>query len=86
MHETLIAPYDFPVFKSSEQLVFEQEQLRENLKPTFVIDESVYEIKAEEFISKFEQKWATDKNVTKDARFTFFNLNKKKNKKTKKKN
>ena len=84
LHETLIAPYDFPVFKSSEQLVFEQEQLRENLKPTFVIDESVYEIKAEEFISKFEQKWATDKNVTKDARFTFFNLNKKKNKKTKK--
>ena len=51
-----------------------------------LLDESVYDIKAEEFISKFEQKWATDKNVTKDARFTFFNLNKKKNNKTKKKN
>ena len=84
LHETLIAPYDFPVYKSSEQLVDEQDQLRNNLKLTFVLDESVYDIKAEEFISNFEQKWATDKKVTKDARFTFFNLNKKKSKKTKK--
>jgi putative nucleotidyltransferase with HDIG domain len=84
LHETLIAPYDFPVYKSSEQLVDEQDQLSNNLKLTFVLDESVYDIKAEEFISNFEQKWATDKKVTKDARFTFFNLNKKKNKKTKK--
>ena len=84
LHETLIAPYDFPVYKSSEQLVDEQDQLRNNLNLTFVLDESVYDIKAEEFISNFEQKWATDKKVTKDARFTFFNLNKKKNKKTKK--
>ena len=84
MHETLIAPYDFPVYKSNEQLVDEQAQLRNNLKPTFVLDESVYEIKAEEFISNFEQKWATDKKVTKDARFTFFNLNKKKSNRSKK--
>ena len=84
MHETLIAPYDFPVYKSNEQLVNEQEQLRKNIKLTFVLDESVYDIKAEEFISNFEQKWSTDKNVTKDARFTFFNLNKKKSNKTKK--
>ena len=84
MHETLIAPYDFPVYKSNEQLVDEQEELRNNLKPTFVLDESAYDIKAEEFISNFEQKWATDKKVTKDTRFTFFNLNKKKSNKTKK--
>ena len=84
MHETLIAPYDFPVYKSNEQLVNEQEQLRKNIKLTFVLDESVYDIKAEEFISNFEQKWSTDKNVSKDARFTFFNLNKKKSNKTKK--
>ena len=84
MHETLIAPYDFPVYKSNEQLVDEQEQLRNNIKLTFVLDESVYDIKAEEFISNFEQKWSTDKKVSKDARFTFFNLNKKKKNKTKK--
>jgi putative nucleotidyltransferase with HDIG domain len=84
MHENLIAPYDFPVYKSNEQLSNEQLQVRDNLKPTFVVDESVYEIKAEEFISNFEQKWAIDKNLKKDIRFTFFNLNKKKQRKTKK--
>ena len=84
MHETLIAPYDFPVYKSNEQLLQEQENLRDNIKLTFVMDESAYEIKAEDFISNFEQKWSIDKNVSKDKRFTFFNLNKKKNTKTKK--
>ncbi len=84
MHENLIAPYDFPVYKSNEQLSNEQLQVRYNLKPTFMVDESVYEIKAEEFISNFEQKWAIDKNLKKDIRFTFFNLNKKKQRKTKK--
>ena len=84
MHETLIAPYDFPVYKSNEQLLQEQENLRDNIKLTFVMDESAFEIKAEDFISNFEQKWSIDKNVSKDIRFTFFNLNKKKNTKTKK--
>tara|TARA_B100000886_G_scaffold335513_1_gene292703 strand:+ start:2701 stop:4806 length:2106 start_codon:yes stop_codon:yes gene_type:complete len=84
MHETLIAPYDFAVYKSNEQLVNEEEELRNNIKLTFVMDESVYDIKAEEFISNFEQKWSTDKNISKDTRFTFFNLNKKKKNKTKK--
>ena len=84
MHETLIAPYDFPVYKSNEQLADEEEELRDNIKLTFVMDESVYELKAEEFISNFEQKWSTDKKISKDTRFTFFNLNKKKKNKTKK--
>jgi len=84
MHENLIAPYDFPVYKSAEQLSIEETRVKENLKPTFVIDPSVYEIKAEEFISNFEQKWAIDKNVKKDNRFTFFNLSKKKDQQTKK--
>jgi len=84
MHETLIAPYDFPVYKSNEQLIDEQENLRDNFKLTFVMDESAFDIKAEDFISNFEQKWSVDKNVSKDTRFTFFNLNKKKNLKTKK--
>ena len=71
MHETLIAPYDFPVYKSNEQLIYEQENLRDNFKLTFVMDESAFDIKAEDFISNFEQKWSVDKNVSKDTRFTF---------------
>lgn len=84
MHDNLIAPYDFPVIKSNEQLVLEQNEIKNSLKPTFIVDESVFEIKAEEFISEFEKKWAVDRDVKKDARFTFFNLNKKKSRKTKK--
>lgn len=84
MHENLIAPYDFPVMKTFEQIASEQEQIRNNLQPTFVVDGSVYEIKAEEFINNFEQKWAVDKEVKKDLRFTFLNLNKKKKRRSKK--
>ena len=84
MHDNLIAPYDFPIIKSNEQLVLEQNEIKNSLKPTFIVDESVFEIKAEEFISEFEKKWAVDRDVKKDARFTFFNLNKKKSRKTKK--
>ena len=76
MHDNLIAPYDFPIIKSNEQLVLEQNEIKNSLKPTFIVDESVFEIKAEEFISEFEKKWAVDRDVKKDARFTFFNLNK----------
>ena len=65
-------------------MIDEQENLRDNFKLTFVMDESAFDIKAEDFISNFEQKWSVDKNVSKDTRFTFFNLNKKKNLKTKK--
>ena len=85
MHENLIAPYDFPVMKTFDQIVAEEDQIRASLRPTFVVDPSVYEIKAEEFINSFEQKWAVDKEVKKDIRFTFFNLNKNKKRKSKKK-
>ena len=84
MHENLIAPYDFPIMKTFDQMTSEQDLIRETLPPTFVVDQTVYEIKAEEFINNFEQKWAIDKNVKKDTRFTFLNLNKKKKRKTKK--
>lgn len=78
MHETLMAPYDFPILKSEVELKKEEQELIENHRPTLVLDPTVFELKAEEFINDFEQKWATDKDVQKDNRFTFFNLFKKK--------
>ena len=80
MHETLIASFDFPILKSDDEFLSEQQFIRDNHKPSFILDQSVYELKAEEFINKFDQKWAIDKNVKKDNRFTFFNLKKKKGK------
>lgn len=35
-HETLIAPYDFPVYKSQSELKTEREQILQNFKPYFV--------------------------------------------------
>lgn len=84
MHETLIAPYDFSILKSEEEIIAQEQLIIENNKPIFEIDESVYDIKAEEFIRNFDQKWALDKKVNKDSRFTFFNLKKRNRGKTKK--
>lgn len=83
-HETLISPYDFSILKSKEDLDSQKKLIIENNKPYFEIDPTVYSIKAEEFMSSFDQKWALDKKVNKDSRFTFFNL-KKKNRGTNKK-
>ena len=77
-HETLMAPYDFPILKSDEDVSKERDEIKENHKPTLVFDPTLFELKAEEFINDFEEKWATDKQVKKDNRFTFFNLFKEK--------
>ena len=73
-HETLMAPYDFPILKSDEDMSKERAEIKENHKATLVLDPSLFELKAEEFINDFEEKWATDKQVKKDNKFTFFNL------------
>ena len=77
-HETLMAPYDFPILKSDEDISKERAEIKENHKATLVIDPFLFELKAEEFINDFEEKWATDKQVKKDNKFTFFNLFKEK--------
>jgi len=77
-HETLMAPYDFPILKSDENMSKERAEIKENHKATLVTDPSLFELKAEEFINDFEEKWATDKQVKKDNKFTFFNLFKEK--------
>jgi putative nucleotidyltransferase with HDIG domain len=74
MHETLMAPYDFPILKSEEELQKEQQLIKENHKPTLLYDATVFELQAEDFINEFEDKWSKDKEVKKDLKFTFFNL------------
>ena len=60
----LMAPYDFSILKSDEALV-RSELNQENLKATLVIGPSLFDLKAEEFINDFEEKWATDRQVKK---------------------
>ena len=49
-HETLIAPYDFPVYKSQTELKAEKELILQNFKPYFIVDESI----KQEIISDFQ--------------------------------
>lgn len=40
-HETLISPYDFPVYKSGQELAHERDSLLKDNKPYFRLDETV---------------------------------------------
>ena len=84
MHETLIAPYDFPVYKSNEQLLQEQENLRDKIKLTFVMDESAFEIKAEDLYQILNKNGQSIKmsQKTNDLHF-LISIKKNKNKKRK---
>ena len=41
LHERLIAPFDFPVYKSQAELSAEHESILRNLKPYFIVDEVI---------------------------------------------
>ena len=83
MHETLIAPYDFPVYKSNEQLD-EQEQLRNNIKLTFVLDESVMILKPKNLYPILSKNGLLIKRCLKMLVLLFLTSIKKKNKQRRK--
>jgi cyclic-di-AMP phosphodiesterase PgpH len=78
MHETIIAPFDFSILKSVDEIKSEQAIVIAEHTPIFNYNTAVFELKAEDYINQFEEKWAKDKNVKKDDKFTFFNLFKQK--------
>ncbi len=56
-HETLIAPFDFPIHKSQAELKIERENLLVNFRPYFSLDT----IKEQEIIDKFNKDFIQDK-------------------------
>jgi putative nucleotidyltransferase with HDIG domain len=74
MHETIIAPFDFSILKSIDEIKQEQEIVKSQHTLIFNRNESVFDIKAEEFVNLFEQRWVNDKNIKKDKKFTFLNI------------
>jgi hypothetical protein len=78
MHETIIAPFDFSILKSESELDIEKEIIKSQNFPIYNYSDAIFEIKAEEFVKLFEEKWVAEKKVNKDQRFTFKNLFKKK--------
>ena len=78
MHETIIAPFDFSILKSVDEIKSEKEIIHSEHTPIFNYNAAIFKLKAEEYIDQFEEKWMQDKNVKKDNKFTFFNLFKQK--------
>ena len=78
MHETIIAPFDFSILKSADEIKREQEIIHSEHTPIFNYNTDIFELKAEDYINQFEEKWIKDKKVKKDDKFTFFNIFKQK--------
>lgn len=74
MHETIIAPFDFSILKSIEEIESEKDIINKQHAPIFNFNDAIFEIKAEEFVNLFEDKWSLDKNIQKDLKFTFSNI------------
>ncbi|PCJ80435.1 MAG: hypothetical protein COA57_14985 [Flavobacteriales bacterium] len=74
LHEDLIAPFDFAILKSKEQLDTEKQQIRESTKPYFKYDEAVVEKQVESLTENFEKKWPESEFGKKDGKFSLQNI------------
>ena len=74
MHETIVAPFDFSILKSQEDLDNEVQIIKDQHTPIFNYNNEIFEIKAEDFVALFEERWSEYKQINKDDKFTFINL------------
>ena len=74
LHETIIAPFDFSILKSESDLDKEKEIVKSQHLSLYDFNKNIFDIKAEDFINEFEEKWSENKGTKKDLRFTFKNL------------
>ncbi|MGM0530209.1 MAG: HD family phosphohydrolase [Bacteroidota bacterium] len=56
MHETLIAPFDFPVYKSQQQIKYERDSILENFRTYFRYDSTIYKRQIEQFTEAYNEK------------------------------
>ena len=55
MHETIVAPFDFSILKSQEDLDNEVQIIKDQHTPIFNYNNEIFEIKAEDFVALFEE-------------------------------
>ena len=73
-HDDLIAPFDFAIKKTNEELANEKADVIKNSKPYFKIDDKVIKAKKEELAKEFDLKWDSRKpKPLKDATFAVTN-------------
>lgn len=61
-HEDLIAPFDFTILKSSEELASQKAEIIKNTKPYFRYNNSIVTAKKSQLIQEFKGKWNDKKN------------------------
>ncbi len=59
MHAPLIAPFDFPIYKSTEELNREKDSILNSFRPYFILDTSVLQQQRTPFINSYNQSLAT---------------------------
>ncbi len=84
MHEDLVAPFDFAILKTEQELKTEKDTLLSVHKPFFTFDAGIADVKKKEFISRYEAlkstvysgdetKWATDFKICLNILDSLFN-------------
>ena len=66
-HETLIAPYDFPVYKNQKQIKSEKDSILENTYPYFLYDSSVVTNQTEKFRGQYRKEFNKFKEDIKEG-------------------
>ena len=61
-HDDLIAPFDFAILKSNEELANEKAEIIKNAKPYFKYDNAVVAAKKSQFQHDFENQWDNKKS------------------------
>ena len=57
MHENLIAPFDFPVYKTEKEIKQERDSITENFSPYYRYNEAIVEKQLNKFNNKFPEIW-----------------------------
>ena len=59
LHESIIAPFDFSILKSNNELTKERKIVVSQHLPIYNYSETIFEIKVEDFANNFETKWVS---------------------------
>ncbi len=57
MHETLIAPFDFAILKTDNEVLQEKDSILNKFYPFFTIESSIFEKVTADFNTDFDKKW-----------------------------
>ena len=59
-HESLYAPFNFPIYKSAEQVLAEEEKALEKVNPCFVFDTEGTAVGRETLLKDLDEQWNDD--------------------------